>query len=130
MSLMPGPKSALRLRRHLREAVRGYYRRKRNHRVVTEVKQKTGDNRTCKSSRKSENDSDGNQHRHKSPRPAELSAVHQSEQRSRQDNAETGTGANGICGFSSKKTRNPEISRDRKSTRLNSSHVRISYAVF
>src|SRR5437879_11123401 len=99
MSLMPGPKSALRMRRHLREAVRGYYRRKRNHGVVTEVKKETGDNRTGKSSRKSENDSDGNQHRQKSPRPAELSDVHQAEQRSRQDNAQNGAGANSVCGF-------------------------------
>src|SRR5690349_14875679 len=99
------------MRRHLREAVRGYYRRKRNHGVITEVKQKTGDDRTSKGSRKRENDSNGSQHRNKSPRPAELSAVHQAEQRSRQDDAEAGAGANSTCGFSTKKTRNPEISR-------------------
>src|SRR5206468_2488675 len=101
---------------------RGYYRRKRNHGVVTEVKQETGDNRTGKSSRKSENDSDGNQHRHKSPRPAELSAVHQAEQRPRQDNAETGAGTNSLCGFSTKKTRNPEISSREQRIQIPTKH--------
>src|SRR5205807_10124017 len=75
-------------RRHLREALGRDDGSDRDHGIVAEVKEKTRENRSGPGTRKREDNADESQEAHEAPGPAQLRAVHQAEQDSRENDAD------------------------------------------
>src|SRR5216684_2874413 len=75
-----GQKLRSRVRRHLSEAASGNDGGKRNHRVVSEMKQKACQHGAGPGAGQRKNNADGNQHGDQTQGPAQLRSVHESEQ--------------------------------------------------
>src|SRR6266480_1868065 len=92
-----GPSMAiLGLRGHVGESAGGNDGGDGDHGIVAEVKQETGEHRSCPGARESENDANQSQEADQAPGPAQLRAVHEAEQDSGDENSDQGAEADGV----------------------------------